>query len=395
MNTYKQINIMVALIFISVLATGAYSWWDPHRANQAKDKQLESTVERGAFLFSQNCRICHGNEGEGGAASNRLRQAPALNRPDLQGKDPTTGEVTEQSKAQAFKLVTNTITCGRIGKAMPTWGQSQGGSLNDEQIRQLATFITEGTGWEEANVFGLEGVPKFDVHGDLDVPFSLVAPIGEADTRVSLSDVSTLGVGDRLQFDEEIMSITAVDKDANTVTVERGIGTTKPEAHGLDSVLLKPPVPPDPAPITQPACGQNLPSEAAAPVDTTPKTELTITAQGIAWSTDALYAVAGVPLKMTVDNKDNGTIHNWVLFQGEDETGPRVAETELEAGPVTQNLDFGPLDPGTYYYHCDVHTNMFGNLTATVAGAAPPAGEAPAAAETPAADDAGSAAATP
>src|SRR4051812_38320268 len=144
MNTSKQINIIVALVFLAVVATGAYTMWDPERASEAKDSQLQRTMERGAFLFAQNCRVCHGDAGEGGATANRLNikgvaVAPALNRPDLQGKDAN-GGVSEQNKSQAFTLIVNTITCGRVGKAMPTWGQSQGGTLNDEQIRQLATF---------------------------------------------------------------------------------------------------------------------------------------------------------------------------------------------------------------------------------------------------------------
>ena len=85
MNTSKQINIMILLVFLSVFATGAYTLWDQTRAEEAEGEQLEKTIWRGAWLFSQNCRTCHGDAGEGGQASNRLRIAPALNRPDLQG----------------------------------------------------------------------------------------------------------------------------------------------------------------------------------------------------------------------------------------------------------------------------------------------------------------------
>ena len=173
MNTQKQIIIIVGLIFLSIIATGAYWMWDPDRAENAEDHQLETTVWRGAFLFSQNCRTCHGDAGEGGLQGNRLREAPALNRPDLQGIDPETGEVDEQSKDRAFDLIFNTINCGRVGRAMPTWGQAQGGTLNDEQIRQLTTMIVEGTGWEDAKEFALEGFPPGDVHGDAEVPFAL------------------------------------------------------------------------------------------------------------------------------------------------------------------------------------------------------------------------------
>ena len=74
MNTSKQVNIMVLLVFASVIATAAYTIWDPHRATDAQDVQTEKQVTYGAFLFSQNCIVCHGNHAEGGAAANRLKR---------------------------------------------------------------------------------------------------------------------------------------------------------------------------------------------------------------------------------------------------------------------------------------------------------------------------------
>jgi mono/diheme cytochrome c family protein/plastocyanin len=386
MNTSKQIIVMVALVFIAVIATGAYTMWDPSRADEAKDVQLEKTIRYGAWLFSQNCRVCHGDSGEGGSASNRLKLAPPLNRPDLQGKDATSGEVSQTQKNQQFKFIVNTITCGRVGKAMPTWGQSQGGTLNDEQIRQLATLISEGTGWDLAKEYAIEGVPAFAKHGDNGDHITLSGALDASSTTVALSSVSVLGKGDRIQADDEIMVVTAVDAANNTVEVERGVGTTSPKEHADGLLLLKVPVPPDPPAITQPACGQNLPAAVPTPGEVAPSTTLSIIAQGTAWSTDTLSAIAGQPLTLTVDNKDSGIAHNIVIFQGEDETGDRLAETPIEPGPVTQTLNFGPLDPGSYYYHCDVHPQMSGTLTASEAGAAPAGGAAPAAGTTPGAE---------
>jgi mono/diheme cytochrome c family protein len=381
MNTSKQINVMVALIFIAIIATGAYTIWDPDRASEADDRQTESTIERGAYLYSQNCRTCHGDAGEGGAASNRVRIAPALDRDDFRGIDAETGEVNEQTKAQQFRLIVNVITCGRVGTDMPTWGQSQGGTLNDEQIRQLATLITEGgEGWEHAKEFALHGFPPNNIHGDAEVPFSLVEPIEEGDTEIVVSDASTLVPGDRLQFGEELMVVQEVDADANTVTVERGLGTTDPEAHGLDAELIKPPVPPDPLPVTQPACGQNLPPEQADTEFPDPTTDLTIIAENTAWNTDKLSAVMGQPLHITVQNNDAGVLHNWHMTEGAEPggdevpnaaTGEDLTTTEIEPGVVTQELDFGPLEEGDYYYVCDVHPNMEGVLRVVAAGVDP------------------------
>jgi len=390
MNTSKQINVMVALVFLAVLATGAYTMWDPSRASDARENQTQAVVERGAWLFAQNCRTCHGDRGEGGQAANRLPAAPPLNRKDLQGVDPNTDQVSETAKAQQFKLIVNTITCGRVGRAMPTWGQDQGGPLNSEQIRQLATLITEGTGWDLAKEFAIEGVPKFDQHGDDQYGLKLVRPVSESDTTIYLDRIDVLSAGVRLAILDanqdplkdtgEIVSITAVNKDDNSVTVERGVGTTSPKAHATDSRILTPPVPPGPpptpAPTTGPACGQNVLATGPTPTPEPPATNLTIAAQGIAFDKSVLTAQANAPLTLTFDNKDSGIPHNIVFFKGSDATGDRVAETPIEPGPVVQTLNFGPLAPGDYYYHCDVHPNMNGILTAVAASGGAPAGAA-------------------
>ena len=66
--------------------------------------------------------------------------------------------------------------------------------------------------------------------------------------------------------------------------------------------------------------------------------------------------------------------HNWALFQSEEavaEGEDPIAATDLDAGPITQVLDFGPLTDGEYYYQCDAHPGtMFGNLIVGAAAAA-------------------------
>lgn len=382
MNTSKQINIMVLLIFVSIFVTGAYTLWDPIRAEDAQDEQLEKTVDRGAFLFTQNCRVCHGNAGEGGAASNRLRQAPPLNRPDLQGRDQE-GNRTDVAYANAYKLVYNTIVCGRVGKVMPAWAQSQGGTLNDEQIKQLTVLITEGTGWEHAQEYALRGDPEFHVVGDDQYSLSLGEALGEGDTTLALNNLvqggsAVVAAGDQLSIvDEqgetvELFNVTEVSADTGTVTIERGVGNTSASEHAPGTEVLKPPVPPAEPAILERSCGQ-LAQAASTPVAEPPSTTLTIVAENIAWNKSQLSAIANAPLTITVDNRDTEA-HNIAFFEGTAPEGDTIAATEIENGPVTQTLNFGPLTPGEYFYFCEVHPQMEGLLTATEPGAAPPAG---------------------
>jgi mono/diheme cytochrome c family protein/plastocyanin len=402
MNTSKQINVIVALVFAAVIATGVYTMWDPTRSADAKDTQLESTITRGAFLFAQNCIVCHGDKGEGGAVANRLKLAPPLNgRNDLQGKDLKTGQVDAQAKALAFKLVTDTITCGRIGKSMPPWAIVNGGTLNDDQIRQLATFITEGTGWDQAQELAVHGDHKNHILGYDSDHMTLAQGLTDTSTTVYLNLIDPLGKGSRIEIDGELMLITAnPDKDNKSVEVTRALGTTKAKAHDAGAQVLKPPVPPDPPSVTGAStqvCGQRAAS-AVATVPAVASDKLTITASAIAWNTDTLLAPASVPLTLTVQNNDAGIPHNFSIYKGKDATGDKVAGTEIATGVVTQTLNFGPLDAGSYYYQCDVHTQMQGTLTVQAAGAggaATPAASTPAASGTVAPTAAAAGSATP
>lgn len=396
MNTNKQIAVMILLVFGAVFATGAYTLWEPGRQDDAEVKQHEATLERGAWLFSQNCRTCHGDSGEGGAASNRLRVAPPLNRPDLQGRKELGGEVDNAAYTTAYKLIVNTITCGRVGRAMPVWAQSQGGTLSDEQIRQLAVFITDGSAWEIAKEYAIDGVHAFELHGDASDGIRFTEPVNETTTRVRVNKLDLLSPGIRIEANGEIMLVTAVDANAGQATVERGVGTTSPKAHTVDEVVLKPPVPPDPAPILEQSCGQTAP--AAAPTSSateTPSATLSIIAKGVAWDKTKLAALAGVPLTLTLDNQDVNIPHNIHFFQGAEPGGESVVATEIQNGPVKETLNFGPLDAGDYYYVCDVHPAMEGVLTASLAGGGGPAASPAAGSATPAPSETPGAAETP
>ncbi len=433
MNTSKQINIMILLVFLAIFVTGAYTLWDPDRADEAEARQLGSAVERGAYLFSQNCRTCHGDAGEGGAAANRLKLAPALNRPDLRGEDAD-GNVTGLSYATQYKFVYYTISCGRVGKVMPAWAQAQGGTLNTEQIKQLTTLILNGnlpmfedpaaapaapaaegetaaepvklTGWEQAREFAIRGVPHFAKPGDDQYRLALAEDITGEQTIIKLNQVAgpppepggdpvpVLFANERLSIGDEILLIQSVDIAGNTVTVERGVGTTKGDAHKAGDEVLKPPVPPEGL-ILEKSCGQLAGAQAPVTAEP-PSANMKIIAKGIAWNTDKLNGLPGVPLTITVDNQDQGIPHNLAVYDGPDAESPILVQTEIANGPVTQTLSFGPLEAGEYYYNCVVHPQMEGILTVGEAGAETPAAQTtPTPEGTPSADATPSPAATP
>jgi plastocyanin/mono/diheme cytochrome c family protein len=136
MNTSKQINAMIVLLLLLLVGIGAYTIWDPFRAEAEADRIQVDMAERAASTFAKQCRNCHGDSGEG-------RVGPALN-PEFRDRNENLIKFDDPLKrAENHNLVTNTLNCGRIGTVMPAWSQAQGGALTDEQIRRLVILITE------------------------------------------------------------------------------------------------------------------------------------------------------------------------------------------------------------------------------------------------------------
>ncbi|HXK34098.1 MAG TPA: cupredoxin domain-containing protein, partial [Dehalococcoidia bacterium] len=80
------------------------------------------------------------------------------------------------------------------------------------------------------------------------------------------------------------------------------------------------------------------------------------------FSTDELSAPAGT-VTVTFDNQEDGVTHNWALYPSPDELDNQIAATELITGPATDSVTF-TVEPGEYYFRCDVHPQMEGTFTA-------------------------------
>lgn len=126
-----------------IIATGLlltiYGFVDPIRQAGAKERQVDIAIERGIESYALRCAGCHGEDGKGAVVpgSEPKRVAPQLNREQFWADDP------DEAKRQ-YELVYKTIQRGRPGTPMPPWGQGEGGTLNQEEIYELAIMITHG-----------------------------------------------------------------------------------------------------------------------------------------------------------------------------------------------------------------------------------------------------------
>lgn len=335
MNTSKQITVMIVMLAVLVVSCGAYAVWEPFRKERAVEWQEEVRALRGANLFVQNCRICHGIQGEGGIG-------PALDRPEMRPTDPTERRLTRE-------LIINTLICGRVGTPMPPWSQTQGGPLNNAQLEQLATLILTGR-WDLVVELGRHAdETTAKLARDISATDTVIPVTGATmpDTNESIFAKDTL-----IRIGFEQMKIIA-DPRPDALQVQRGANNTRAEAHRAGASVFNAPTPPDPAPINQQACGQGRP-----PLEQPPPGEIYI--QNFLYNPANYQAKVGD--RVTWTNKDS--VPHTVT------TDPQVPSTypvQVDSGLMNQNATFSHTftQPGVFNYYCTIHPYMKGSVTVT------------------------------
>jgi len=115
--------LVVGLVFMAILIAGfaLYRVRESGLRKDAKAAQLASYKAIGAQLFETNCSGCHGKEATGGTA-------PVLNSQQF-------------LKGTSDEQISNLISSGVPGTEMPAWNLAFSGTLTDEQIHQLTTYL--------------------------------------------------------------------------------------------------------------------------------------------------------------------------------------------------------------------------------------------------------------
>jgi len=111
------------LVFMVVLlvAFPLYHLREPTLRADAKAEQQQNYEKTGGELFSTNCASCHGKQATGGTA-------PTLNSKQF---------LSTTTDNQIALIVTGGVS----GSSMSAWSLDYGGSLTDEQIRQMVTYL--------------------------------------------------------------------------------------------------------------------------------------------------------------------------------------------------------------------------------------------------------------
>lgn len=89
---------------------------------------------------------------------------------------------------------------------------------------------------------------------------------------------------------------------------------------------------------------------------------LTISADGLEFSTDTLAAPADEPFRIAFDNRESAP-HNVAIYR-DASAAERVFVPEPFSGPAVVVYEVPALPAGTYFFRCDVHPAMAGQLTA-------------------------------
>lgn len=94
--------------------------------------------------------------------------------------------------------------------------------------------------------------------------------------------------------------------------------------------------------------------------------ELVIVAKGILFDKEELRVPAGEPFTVTMRNEDAGVPHNWALYTDDSASEAIAGANEgICTGPCEDKVEVPALDPGEYFFRCDVHpTQMTGTLIA-------------------------------
>ncbi len=189
MKWHIALGTVAVVVLVGVLAYVGIN--EPTRMESFTQAYDSRRIEAGATLFENNCRTCHGPQGEGIPGV-----APSINAADLFNGERL---AAVGFSGTLYDYIEGVIAYGRpvpsagtnYPQRMPTWGQEYGGPLRQDQIDALVSFILN---WEDrALAAGGEGIVSLGEGEAVGVDIGVSLPSGDAQAGATLAQSAQAG----------------------------------------------------------------------------------------------------------------------------------------------------------------------------------------------------------
>jgi mono/diheme cytochrome c family protein len=154
----------VALAVFASLFIPLYWLIEPNRQEGRLADHYEQDVAQGRTEYQNACAACHGTDLGGGSAPHPDPEveaawpAPALNNIVARYEE---SDIVEDP----FDFIVQQLRHGRPGTPMPAFSEEAGGSMNDQQLFAIATYILAVQTGELAEAEAFAGASGEDVFG--------------------------------------------------------------------------------------------------------------------------------------------------------------------------------------------------------------------------------------
>ena len=145
-----QIKIAIGTIafMLTMIILGFAALSEPARLQTYTGARDGRFIEKGAEVFEANCATCHGVNGKAeecyaAATGEQIGcQGLPLNNADLLCGNPPPRIAAQGWEGTTFDYIRGTVTSCRPWNGMPTWAQEFGGPLQEDQVYNVALFVS-------------------------------------------------------------------------------------------------------------------------------------------------------------------------------------------------------------------------------------------------------------
>jgi mono/diheme cytochrome c family protein len=148
-----QVKVVIGTVafMLTMIILGFATLMEPARMERYTLAYDGRRIEQGAEVYKNNCASCHGTEGAAQVCLDPANgeQIGCIGRPlnvaELQCGIPTQRMAQMNWLGTKHDFIESTIAVGRPWAGMPTWSQAFGGPLQQNQVENVALFVSN---WE-------------------------------------------------------------------------------------------------------------------------------------------------------------------------------------------------------------------------------------------------------